>query len=283
MMTITFACPGCARRYSVNQALAGKRTKCKQCGHGMTIPAAAAGTAAPSPAFDPYAFDDEPAAPGRAPAAVSESGPGSGYGLASSPGSRSAVAEAEAPVAAPRRAGPVQKKRAKARSSSGVMAGRGGAGLSLGGLAAVAVFVLRIVAIGQGGFGFGLSARSEVERFAEANLAGVQEMTSILGTVHDPASAGGATPRAVAVLDRLVAEARRVKDKKARIRDLDAVKREYEGRMAAAKADLDREMQRVASVPGGMGVILALQAPVQELAALEAGAAVDPGPRHSGL
>src|SRR5215210_2988212 len=99
MMTITFACPGCARRYSVNQALAGKRTKCKQCGHGMTIPAAAAGTASPGPAFDPYAFDDEPAAPGRAPAAVSESGPG--YGLASSPGSRSAVAEA--PVAAPGR------------------------------------------------------------------------------------------------------------------------------------------------------------------------------------
>jgi hypothetical protein len=281
MMTITFACPDCARRYTVNQALAGKRTKCKQCGHGMTIPAAAAGTAAPSPAFDPYAFDDEPAAPGRASAAVPGSGPG--YGLASSPGARSAVAVAEAPGAGPRRAGPVTKKRAKARSSPGVLAGRGGAGLSLGGLAAVAVFVLRIVAIGQGGFGFGVSARSEVERFVEANLAGVQEMTSILATVRDPMSATRATPRAVAVLERLVAEARRVKDKKARVRDLDAVKRAYEGRMAAAKADLDREMQRVAAVPGGMGVILALQGPVQELAALEAGADGGPVPGHSGL
>ena len=267
-MTITFACPDCARRYSVNPALAGKRTKCKQCGHGMTIPAAATGpAAAPGPAFDPYAFDDEPAAPGRAPAAVSESGPG--YGLAAAPGSRSAVAEAEAPVAAPRRVGPVKKKRAKARSGPGVLAGRGGAGFSLGGLVAVAVFVLRIVALGQGGFGFGLSARSEVERFVEANLAGVQEMTSILATVRDPASAGGATPRAVAVLDRLVAEARRVKDKKARVSDLDAVKRTYDGQIDAAWAGVEREMQRVASVPGGGEVLQALQGPAQELATLE--------------
>jgi hypothetical protein len=277
MMTITFACPGCARRYSVNQALAGKRTKCKQCGHGMTIPAAAVEPAATGPAFDPYALDDEPAATTRVSAAVSESG--LGYGLASSPGSRSAVAEAEAPAAAPRRVGPAKKKTAKARGGAGVMAGRGGAGLSLGGLVAVGVFALRLVAAGHGLFG--LSGRSEVEQYAETNLAGVQEITSILGTVHDPASAGAATPRATAVLNHLVAEARRVKDKKARISDLDAVKQKYEGRMAAAKADLDRETQRVASVPGGMGVILALQGPAQELTALEASA--DGGPRPSGL
>jgi hypothetical protein len=29
-MTINFACPGCAQCYNVNQALAGKRAKCKQ-------------------------------------------------------------------------------------------------------------------------------------------------------------------------------------------------------------------------------------------------------------
>jgi hypothetical protein len=278
MMTITFACPGCAKRYSVNQDLAGKRAKCKQCGHGMTVPAAvAAEPAASSPAFDPYALYDEPAATARVSAAVSESG--SGYGLAPSPASRSAVAEAEAPVAGPRRVGPAKKKKtAKAGGRAGVMAGRGGAGLSLGGVLAVGLFVLRVVAAGHGVFG--LSGRSEVEQYAEANLAGVQEMTSILSTVHDPESASRATSRAMAVMNRLVAETQRVKDKKARVSDLDAVKRKYEGPMAAAWAGLEREMQRVASVPGGREVILALQPPAQELAALESSSS---GPRTSGL
>jgi hypothetical protein len=246
----------------------------------MTVPAAAAGTAAPRAAFDPYAFDDEPAATSRASAAESEPG----YGLAPSLGARSAVVEAEPPAAAPRRVGPAKKKTtARARSRSGVMAGRGGAGLSLGGVLAVGLFVLRVVVAGQGGFGFGLSARSEVEQFAEANLAGMQEMTSILGAVHDAASAGAATPRAVAVLDRLVAEARRVKDKKARVRDLDAVKRKYEGQMAVARAGLDREMRRVAAIPGGRELILALQGPAEELAALEVRADGSSRPRRSGL
>ena len=53
--------------------------------------------------------------------------------------------------------------------------------------------------------------------------------------------------------------------------------------MAAAWAGLEREMQRVASVPGGRGVILALQGPAQELAALEADADGGSSPGRSGL
>lgn len=41
-MPIQFACPSCARGYSVNDELAGKSAKCGQCGHKMKIPGAAA-------------------------------------------------------------------------------------------------------------------------------------------------------------------------------------------------------------------------------------------------
>lgn len=40
-MSIQFACPSCARGYSVKDELAGKSAKCGQCGHKMTIPATA--------------------------------------------------------------------------------------------------------------------------------------------------------------------------------------------------------------------------------------------------
>jgi transcription elongation factor Elf1 len=39
-MPIQFACPSCARQYSVKDELAGKGAKCGQCGHKMTIPQA---------------------------------------------------------------------------------------------------------------------------------------------------------------------------------------------------------------------------------------------------
>ncbi|MGD9637326.1 MAG: hypothetical protein AB7G28_21890 [Pirellulales bacterium] len=40
-MSIQFACPKCARGYRVKDELAGKSAKCGQCGHKMSIPAAA--------------------------------------------------------------------------------------------------------------------------------------------------------------------------------------------------------------------------------------------------
>jgi DNA-directed RNA polymerase subunit M/transcription elongation factor TFIIS len=45
-MPIQFACPSCARGYSVKDELAGKSAKCGQCGHKMKIPSAATKAAA---------------------------------------------------------------------------------------------------------------------------------------------------------------------------------------------------------------------------------------------
>jgi hypothetical protein len=63
-MPIRFACPSCARQYSVKDELAGKGAKCGQCGHKMKIPSAAArpvkAAAAPSAAAAPRAAKTVP-------------------------------------------------------------------------------------------------------------------------------------------------------------------------------------------------------------------------------
>ena len=53
---------------------------------------------------------------------------------------------------------------------------------------------------------------------------------------------------------------------------MEAVRRKYEGRIAAAKEAFHREAQRVRTVPGGMMALMALEGPATQLAALEAGA-----------
>jgi len=67
VVPIQFACPSCARQYSVKDELAGKSAKCGQCGHKMRIPAAAAATASiPSPPKSPpkvHAAATQPPAP----------------------------------------------------------------------------------------------------------------------------------------------------------------------------------------------------------------------------
>ena len=61
-MKIAFPCESCGHRFQVDESLAGKKCKCKQCGHVFLIPSPrpAVSTAKPNaPAFDPY-FDDSP-------------------------------------------------------------------------------------------------------------------------------------------------------------------------------------------------------------------------------
>lgn len=58
-MAIAFGCEKCGKRYQVNDDLAGKRGKCKQCGQVFTIPVPGRATVAKS-AFDRYALDSEP-------------------------------------------------------------------------------------------------------------------------------------------------------------------------------------------------------------------------------
>ena len=48
-MPITFACPRCDKSYSVAEALAGKRVKCKACGQEQTVPSAAPERPPPHP------------------------------------------------------------------------------------------------------------------------------------------------------------------------------------------------------------------------------------------
>ena len=72
-MAIEFACPECARGYSVKDELAGKSAKCGQCGHKMIIPAAS--TIAPAVSKIVHAGAANPPAPKSAAAksAVSKS------------------------------------------------------------------------------------------------------------------------------------------------------------------------------------------------------------------
>jgi ubiquitin-protein ligase len=46
---IDFSCPSCGKRFSVDDALAGRRAKCKGCGGAITVPAPAAATPARPP------------------------------------------------------------------------------------------------------------------------------------------------------------------------------------------------------------------------------------------
>lgn len=69
-MAIAFSCEGCGKSFSVDDRLAGKRSRCKQCGHVFQIPGPSPAQPAPQrparasdpapPAFDPYAIDDAP-------------------------------------------------------------------------------------------------------------------------------------------------------------------------------------------------------------------------------
>ncbi len=49
-MTIKFSCEQCGKQFEVDETMAGKRCKCKQCGHIFPVPAAASSRPATSPA-----------------------------------------------------------------------------------------------------------------------------------------------------------------------------------------------------------------------------------------
>ena len=58
-MSIAFSCEQCGKHYEVSQALAGKRGRCKQCGHKMTIPRPAPVKAGGGPVgLDAYGLEE---------------------------------------------------------------------------------------------------------------------------------------------------------------------------------------------------------------------------------
>ena len=52
-MLIVLNCPGCAKRYEIDAGLAGKKSRCKQCGEVFKIPVSTAISAPPAPTSNP--------------------------------------------------------------------------------------------------------------------------------------------------------------------------------------------------------------------------------------
>ena len=69
-MAIEFSCPRCDRRYSVSEAMAGRRVTCKACGQERTVPGASS-AAQPAPAVSRPVTPPRPA-PSRASAVFEE-------------------------------------------------------------------------------------------------------------------------------------------------------------------------------------------------------------------
>src|SRR5689334_16461254 len=57
-MSINVQCPGCGKRYKVDDRFAGKKAKCQSCGGAIAVPAAPAPTKA-AVSDDPFAAMDE--------------------------------------------------------------------------------------------------------------------------------------------------------------------------------------------------------------------------------
>src|SRR5690242_8222954 len=55
-MSINVQCPGCGKRYKVDDRFAGKKAKCQSCGGAIAVPAAAS---KPAASDDPSAAMDE--------------------------------------------------------------------------------------------------------------------------------------------------------------------------------------------------------------------------------
>jgi hypothetical protein len=154
-MTITFACPGCAKRYEVDTAMAGKRAKCKQCGHAMTVPAASGST----PSSDPYGLADEPMA------------------------ARPVRGHAARPAPADEIDQPAPPTRARPRATRTVRTANAGLPLSvkalltlLGGLLAVSFVGLVVIGLAEGKPALVLVALEMFVACAFAGLAGVSNL-----------------------------------------------------------------------------------------------------------
>ena len=82
-MSLTFSCPTCRRAYTVDEALAGKRARCKQCGTTMPIPTPDEPEGSPPGTL--YGLDEVDASPAEA------LPPRAGSGTRTAVGSRRAV------------------------------------------------------------------------------------------------------------------------------------------------------------------------------------------------
>src|SRR5438067_831336 len=70
-MTIAFPCENCGHRFEVDRSYAGKKCRCKKCGHVFVIPVPRepASATAPRPAMKTFGADSAPAPPKSRPSA----------------------------------------------------------------------------------------------------------------------------------------------------------------------------------------------------------------------
>ncbi|WP_337173018.1 hypothetical protein, partial [Paludisphaera sp.] len=106
-MKIHFSCPFCAKSYSVDETLAGRKGRCKDCGTTMQIPGATATKpVAPAPAPAPKARPAARPRPAPDPAPMPAHDVSDPYGLADEPAPmparRDMLADAEEAAALPR-------------------------------------------------------------------------------------------------------------------------------------------------------------------------------------
>src|SRR5436305_1475471 len=69
-MTIAFPCENCGHRFEVDRSYAGRKCRCKKCGHVFVIPVPREPTSAtaPRPAMKTFGADAAPAPPKSRPA-----------------------------------------------------------------------------------------------------------------------------------------------------------------------------------------------------------------------
>ncbi len=113
-MPIKFECPGCHKKLTVADAMAGKRGKCPACQNQINVPA---NGATPPPSSPPApaapskpAAASKPAGPAAAPAPAAKAAPASKPAAKSSPAPSSKSTAATTPPAAPKPARPAPAK-----------------------------------------------------------------------------------------------------------------------------------------------------------------------------
>jgi DNA-directed RNA polymerase subunit RPC12/RpoP len=227
-MAISFECGSCGKPYHVDEAMAGKRARCKTCGNEFRVPepvvthlAARAGTAA-----DVFGFDE-------------------GHSANLPP--RSADPEL-APV--PRAGYRVKKSKSRGNSS-----GTDIAKVIIFGAIGVLVLAGVLVALRSGSIP-GLGAESRYERFVKEAIASFDEMSNVLDTVQDVTTARMAAPRVQALAAKFGDFQRQYETLPKPSQWEDSVLDiKYRTQVQASVDRMKKSIERVQGIPGAMEVL----------------------------
>jgi len=293
-MSISFACPRCGKGFDIDDRFAGKKGRCKQCGAVMPIPAAsppravAVATSAPSrgganreispsrrapvataavassapPQVDVYGFEDEPSPP------QTDFAPGTDEEDAS-PATPPARPKKKRSTGffAPRPKKKQQQAPPDGRSALGSTVGRVVIGIvtGIGGLLVTAYVRPALRNLADPNW----ASRSAIESFLQNQVACINEVNAVLGTVRDVPSAQAASVRANAAVEKWAENLRVHKDRKGDAKDIEALRIKYHRPQADASLEFRLAVERVAMIAGAWEA-LAWQGSLESLAAIEA-------------